>query len=121
MAHEPGCVNMEISFENPKHEALVSDPEKLSRRFDKKGQKHSADILATLAALYAADSLSDLPRATYRPHPLDGNYKGYFSVDVTDTHRIIFRPNHKGDPSYRIDNYKSISKIEIIEIFKDYH
>lgn len=111
---------MEISFENPKHEALVSQPEKLSRRFDGKGQHHSVDILATLAALHAAESLYVLPHA-YRPHPLGGNYKGCFAVDVTDTHRIIFRPNHVGDPGYRIDNYKSISKIEVIEIFKDYH
>ncbi len=50
-----------------------------------------------------------------------GSLKGCFAVDVDKVNRIIFKPNHEGDPEYRIDNYKSIKNITIIEIFKDYH
>lgn len=111
---------MQIEFDNPKHEALANNFEALSRKYDKRGQKIADDILATIEAVRAADCLFDVPRS-YRPHPLDGVYKGCFAVDVDKKYRVIFRPNHDGDPDYRIDNYKSIKKIVILEIYKDYH
>ena len=111
---------MEISFDDPKHEKLANDFRALSKKYDKKGRKVAEEIIATLDVLRAANSLFDVPRA-YRPHPLKGNYKGYFAVDVTKTHRVIFRPNHKDDPNFRIDNYKSIVSIDIVEIYTDYH
>jgi mRNA-degrading endonuclease YafQ of YafQ-DinJ toxin-antitoxin module len=111
---------MNISFENPKHERLANDFEALSKKYDKKGQKAAGEIIATLDALKIADSLFDLP-PVLRPHPLKVEYKGCFAVDVTRTHRIIFKPNHPNDPNYRIDNPKTIKSIIIIEIYKDYH
>ena len=111
---------MQIEFENSKHEDLANDFEALSKKFDRRGQKNAQEILATLAVLRAAESLADVPR-TYRPHPLKAGYKGFFAVDVTKTERIIFKPNHDGDSNFRIDNYKTISSIKIVEIFKDYH
>ncbi|MBU6370754.1 MAG: killer suppression protein HigA [Patescibacteria group bacterium] len=71
-------------------------------------------------ALIAADSLADLP-PSFRPHPLKGEYKGCFAADVTNTHRVIFQPNHDKDPNFRIDNPKTIKSILILEIFEDYH
>lgn len=111
---------MEIRFEDPKHEKLANDFLALSKRYDKKGRKVAEDIITALDVLKSADSLFEVPRA-YRPHPLKGNYKGCFAVDVTKTHRVIFRPNHKDDPDFRIDNYKSIVSIDIVEIYTDYH
>lgn len=111
---------MQIEFDNPKHEQLANDSDALSKKFDRGGHKNADDILAALTALRAADCLADVPRS-YRPHPLKGEYKGFFAVDVTKTHRIIFKPDHDGDPDYRIDNYKTITAIVIVQIFKDYH
>lgn len=112
---------MKIDFDNPKHEALVNNFDALCKRYNKKGIDYATEILDTINALIAADSLFDVPRMPYRPHPLSADYKGYFGVDVTNKHRVIFRPNHDGDLNFRIDNYKSIKAIIIIEILKDYH
>jgi len=112
---------MEIEFESEKHEKLVNDHEALSKRYNKKkGVDSASDILATLNVLKAANTLADVP-PSYRPHPLKGEYKGAFAVDVDKVNRVIFKPNHAGDPDFRIDNPKSIKKITVIEIFKDYH
>ena len=111
---------MKLEFDNPKHEYLVNNYEALCSKFNKKGIDNATDILATMDVLKAADTLFDVPHS-FRPHPLTAEYKGYFGVDVTQKHRVIFKPNHDGDPEFRIDNYKTIKSIIIIEIFKDYH
>lgn len=111
---------MDLEFENPKHEKLVNDFRALTKRYDRKGQTNAEEIIGTIDVLRAAPTLFDVPRS-FRPHPLDRNYKGYFAVDVTATHRVVFRPNENGNPNFRIDNYKTISRIAIAEIFTDYH
>lgn len=112
---------MEIDFDNPKHEKLVNDYEALSKRYNKKkGIDTASDILAAMDVLKAANTLAEVPQS-YRPHPLRGEYKGTFAVDVDKKYRVIFKPNHNGDPDFRIDNPKTIRKITIIEIYKDYH
>lgn len=111
---------MQIDFDNPKHEALVNNYDALCKKYNKKGMDFATDIIAAIDVLRAANTLFDVHRG-YRPHPLKAEYKGCFAVDVTDTHRVIFRPNHDGDPNYRIDNFRSIHTITIVEIFKDYH
>jgi mRNA-degrading endonuclease YafQ of YafQ-DinJ toxin-antitoxin module len=111
---------MKIEFDNPKHESLVNNESALARKYNKKGVIVSDDILATINVLKAAPTLFDIPRS-YRPHPLKGVYKGCFAVDVTNTHRVIFRPKSTDKLEFRIDNPKSISHISILEIYKDYH
>ena len=111
---------MKIEFDNPKHEALANNYDALCKRYNKKGQDRATEIVNTLNVLYVADTLFDVPNS-YRPRPLKGEYKGYFAVDVTNVYRVIFKPNHDGDPNFRIDNYKTITAISIIEIFKNYH
>ena len=111
---------MKIRFDDPKHEKLANDYEALSKRYNKRGQRDADEIIATIDVLRAAMSLFEVPPG-FRPHPLKADYKGCFAVDVTNTHRVIFKPDHKDDPNFRIDNYKSITAIVIIEIFKNYH
>ncbi|MFA6897147.1 MAG: hypothetical protein WCQ96_02600 [Patescibacteria group bacterium] len=111
---------MEIEFKNPKHEAQVNDYETLCKKYNKKGIDCATDILDTIGVLYAADTLFDVPRS-YRPHPLQGGYKGCFSVDVTNIYRVIFKPDKDKCHDFRIDTFKSISAIIIIEIFIDDH
>lgn len=109
---------MEIDFDNPKHEALVNRYEVLCKKY---GQDHALEIIIAMNALRAASSLFDVPSTNFHPHPLSGIYKGYFSINVNKKERVIFRPNHTKDVNFRIDNYKTITSISIIEIFKDYH
>lgn len=111
---------MTIDFDNPRHEKLINNSEALARKYNKQGQDIAKEILATINVLYAADTLWDVPRS-YHPHPLKGEYKRCFAVDVTKKHRVIFKPDHDNDPDFRIDNYKTITAIIIVEIFKDYH
>jgi mRNA-degrading endonuclease YafQ of YafQ-DinJ toxin-antitoxin module len=112
---------MNIEFDNPKHEAFVNDFDALKKKFNKtKGVDSASAIIATINVLQAADTLADVP-PSFRPHPLKAEYKGAFAVDVDDKHRVIFKPNHGGDPTFRIDIRKTIKNITIIEIFKDYH
>jgi len=111
---------MNIRFDDPKHENLVNDFDALAKRYSKRGQKFAEEIIATIDVLRAANSLFEVP-PSYRPHPLKADYKGCFAVDVTKTHRVIFKPDHKDDPNFRIDNYKTIRAVIIVEIFVDYH
>jgi mRNA-degrading endonuclease YafQ of YafQ-DinJ toxin-antitoxin module len=111
---------MNIDFDNPKHEALANNYDALRKKYDKKGQAVAAEIIGVIDVLLAADTLFDVPRG-YRPHPLKAEYKGCFAVDVTNTHRVIFRPDHDGDQNFRIDNPKSIKNISIVEIYTNYH
>ncbi|HUI08859.1 MAG TPA: hypothetical protein VL221_00965 [Bacteroidota bacterium] len=111
---------MNMVFDNPKHEALVNDFKALSKRYNKKSADSASDILKALSVLLAADTLAEVPHS-FRPHPLKGEFKGCFAVDVDDVHRVIFRPNHDGDPNYRIDNHRTIKKIVVLDIFYNYH
>lgn len=112
---------MKIDFATAKLEAIANDYAKLSKLCKKQRAHCTADdILDVLNDLQAADSMADIPPAL-RPHPLQGSLKGKFAVDVSKTHRIIFRPNHDDDPSFRIDNRNTIKRIVIEELCKDYH
>jgi len=111
---------MIIDFDNPKHETLINNYESLCKRYDKKGLCFAEMIIRTVDVLIAANSLFDVPR-TYHPHPLHGEYKGCFAIDVTKKYRLIFRPVNNGVHDYRIDNYKTIQAISILELLKDYH
>lgn len=113
-------VNMDIDFDNPKHQNLVNNYEALCKKYNRKGVGHAKEILAALDILKAVDTLFEVPHF-YRPHPLRGIYRGCFAVDVNNIHRVIFRPNEVKCPDFRIDNCKSIVAIIIIEIFKNYH
>ena len=50
--------------------------------------------------LQIIDDLEEVPQdlatfASLRPHPLKGDLKGYWSLDVTGNYRIIFRFENK--------------------------
>jgi len=112
---------MLVRFATSKLQKLANDSGALAKHVAKQNAHCTADdVLAVLDALRAADSSLDLP-PSLRPHPLKGNLKGHFAVNVSKTHRIIFRPDHDGDTAFRIDNHKTIKRIEITAIGIDYH
>ncbi len=111
---------MTVSFDNPKHEELANDYEKLTKWCAKKTTASADEVLATLDYLLAAPSLQDLPHVLH-PHPLAAEYKGCFGAWVNKKERIIFRPDPDQDPPAIIYNYKTVKSIQIVEICKDYH
>lgn len=100
----------------------------IKQRLGKKTACKYTDIVATLDALAAADTCGDLPPSLH-PHPLKGDKKGSFAVDIRivgqggrGVARLVFRPNHDAsDTEFRIDNYKSIKRIIIEDLCADYH
>lgn len=117
-------VIMKIEFQNPRHEALVNDYGALCKKYNSKEYPEAGDgILVAMDGLKAAPTLYDVPWSPFRPHSLEKErkYKGCFTVDATKIHRIIFRPNHDGDPNFNIRNLNTINSIIIIEIFKNFH
>ena len=52
---------------------------------------HLAAIQDILLFLDVAEKPQDLARPGWRPHPLKGKYKGFWSVKVSGNWRIIFR------------------------------
>jgi len=76
-----------------------------------------------LTVLEAAESLNDVPTAPpTRRHPLQGNRKGCFAVDLKHPFRIVLKPAQHPIPKRDdggIDLF-AVTAIEIIDI-EDYH
>jgi proteic killer suppression protein len=112
---------MNIRFATDKLEKTANDFAMLDKLCCKQKAHCTADdILERLNVLDAALSMADIP-STLRPHPLQGSLKGSFAVNVSNTHRIIFRPDHEDDPDFRIDNRNTIKRIVVEELCIDYH
>lgn len=110
---------MEIFF--PKKIAkILNDKKCLTKEF---GDLIAKRIRIRLSVLQGAPSLSDVP--TVKPdrcHPLKGDKKGMFAVDLTPNYRLIFKPNHDPIPTLKeggIDHAR-ITKITIVGV-EDYH
>ena len=121
---------MRIAFINAKLEAIANEdpdaPKSILRKLIKKSKAgcEPEDIIATLDALAAAPSCADIP-PFFHPHPLQGELKGFFAIDLQargrGRHRILFKPDHGNDQAFRIDNYKTITRIIITDLCADYH
>ena len=113
---------MTIKFATQKEQDAANDGQKLAKYLSrKKANCQPIDVIAVLDALAAAPSLSDLPPRPFRPHPLKAERKGQFAVWINKKERITFIPDHEDDENYRIDNYKTITKIKITELYVNYH
>jgi plasmid maintenance system killer protein len=112
---------MRIRFDTPKHERLANDANLLDVWCAKKALCIGDDVILALDTLAAADSLYDIPRAPWHPHPLSGTYKGCFAIRVNQKSRIVFRPDHENNEDFRIDNFKTIKQVAIVELCIDYH
>jgi proteic killer suppression protein len=81
---------MLLTFKTNKLKKECSSEHEMKRKY---GNKMAGKLMQRLMELQAADCLaimSHLPPA--RCHELTGNYKGYFSVDLEQPMRLIFRP-----------------------------
>lgn len=111
---------MEILFSSAKMAKVFSDHSALVKEY---GEKLARNVGTRLLLLESVNSLVDVPfLPPIHCHPLKGDRKGLFAVDISKNYRLIFRPEHAPIP--RKENgevaLERITKITILGI-EDYH
>jgi len=105
---------MEISFSSSKLQKLCEDHKQLKRVY---GNLQSDRIIRRINELQAAENLFDISKLPQtRLHHLKNNLKGFWAVDIMQPYRVLVKPLNGSN-----EDLKSITKIEITEIGKDYH
>ena len=111
---------MKIRFRTHKLEELCSFEKEMIREL---GKNNAKKLQLRLVQLQACVSLSDMKRyPAARCHQLRGSRAGQFAVDLQDTWRLVFMPDHdpvprKADRGFDLANITAI----IIREVKDYH
>jgi proteic killer suppression protein len=103
---------MEVIYANYKIEKLVGNEKLLRRKYG----EFDEIIKQRINELYAATSLGKMPPHS-KVHPLTGNYKSFYGIELRANFRMIIEPVGDFDKN---DIY-SINKVEILELFTDYH
>ena len=111
---------MEIAFRTSKLEKTFNSKSALNRKY---GDKVAKTIMIRLALLKNAASLSLVPvTPPERRHLLKGKRKEQYAVDLDQSLRLIFEPNHDPVPSLAdggID-LERVTAITVIDV-TDYH
>ncbi len=105
---------MDISFANSKLKKLCEDHKQLKRTY---GNLQSERIIKRINELHSAENLLDiskLPQA--RLHHLTNNLKGLWVVDIVHPYRMLIKLLNGS-----VDDLRTVTKIEITELGKDYH
>lgn len=110
---------MELSYTTKKVASLCTEPKEALKQL---GKDCATKLQLRIAQLSDAKNLGKLQPPLARCHPLVGDRKGQYAMDLKHPKRLVFEPNweklqiKKGEP---ID-LESITAIVIIEIV-DYH
>lgn len=108
---------MDISFKDKKLQALCEQSALAERKL---GRKMAKKLRSRLSDLQAAAVVTDL--CAGRPHPLEGDRRGQFALDLVHPARLVFVAKDDPIPTKEdgsID-WSKVTQIQIIEI-KDYH
>lgn len=111
---------MEITFRTRKLAKTFNSESDLQKNY---GKPMAMRIMSRLAVLMNARTLADVPSTPpERCHPLHGERKGQYAVDLVHPRRLVFMPNHepvprKDDGGIDLDKLTSIIIIEVV----DYH
>lgn len=111
---------MHIIFKGQKEQQLFESSKELKRKFGPDLAKKLMKRLSELAAVDSLAQVSQLPPA--RCHPLKGDRKGQYAVDLKQPFRLIFDVAQDPVP-YRSDGSVDISKVKAVRIVgvEDYH
>lgn len=105
---------MEISFKDKKLHKLCENISKLKVKY---GELKSKRILMRIGDLIDATNLYDVSKLSQaRLHTLQQNRKGQLSVTTIPPFHLIFLPLDGA-----VDDYKSITSVEIISINENYY
>ena len=108
---------MKITFVDTEVEALCKQAKLATRKL---GALSAKKLQLRLSELFNADNVGEL--VTGRPHPLFGDRKGDFAVDLQGGDRLIFRPA-KQPPPAKTDgsiDWNKVTEVTIVEL-GDYH
>lgn len=108
---------MKISFFDADIEALCKQSKLATRKL---GAESAKKLQRRLSELFAANTVVEL--AAGRPHPLERDRAGQFSVDLHGGYRLIFKPTRQPPPA-KADgsiDWAQVDEITIIEA-EDYH
>ncbi len=108
---------MEIDFSDKKLKKLC---EKLREAETALGADNAKKLRTRMSELDAANHVRELVAG--RPHHLERERLGQFSVDLAGGKRLVFKPNHEPIP---VDNHGSIDWAKVTSItivyIGDYH
>ena len=111
---------MTISFKTSSLRRTFNSKKSLVREY---GDKNAKRIIIRMAVLSAASNLAAVPTAKPdRCHPLKGDRRGQYAVDLVHPFRLVFCPDHHPVPLRKdggIDMFQ-VTAIKILEV-EDYH
>ena len=108
---------MKITFVNTDVEALCKQSKLAARKL---GVLSAKKLRLRLTELFNAENVTELVAG--RPHPLLGDKRGGFAVDLHGGDRLVFRPT-KQPPPAKTDgsiDWVQVTEVTIVEL-GDYH
>jgi len=110
---------MEVNYKNNRLRKKLSSASQIKRNYGVNAKR----VSQRLAEIEASDNLSiltSIPAANC--HPLTGNRRGQWAVDISANYRLIFEIVNDPIPLINKNeiNLKLVSKIRLVEI-EDYH
>ncbi len=111
---------MNLDFKTNKLKKQLTDLAEMKKAFGTSAKK----VSQRMEDMLASDNLKvlcQLPQANC--HPLTGNRKGEWAVDISGNHRIIFQVDHDPIPEDETGgiNRVLVTDIRIISAGEDYH
>jgi proteic killer suppression protein len=110
---------MLVVFKDDTLRDIIMDERKLIHKFGPQVAKQVLQRMAEILACYNLEMLKELPNGL---HPLKGQRKGQFALDLGPAYRLVFEPANNPLPR-RPDGmviWKKIDVVRILEII-DYH
>ena len=120
MSFRTGTACVEITFRDRSMQKACSSEKGSVKRW---GAENARRIRQRLADLQAFSSLADVPATPpFRCHPLKGERKGQFAIDVRQPYRLIFDIDHDPVPLL-LDGGVDRARVTAIRVLsvEDYH
>ena len=109
---------MELTYKNDKLRNLCENPKYRHELIKKYGVEIANKLPLRINMLKAFDNLNDVPSSLpFRRHKLNGIYKDFFAINITQQYRLIFK---QSDNNIIISDLKLIKDIKVMEVSKHY-
>lgn len=109
---------MEITYKNQKLKQICEDKKYNKELVKKYGADVAKKLPQRIKELKSFDSLNDVPTTLpYRRHKLTGKLKEYFTININNQYRLLFKQKEN---NMIIEDLRQIKDIEITEVSKHY-
>jgi toxin HigB-1 len=111
---------LQIEFTNKKLFKICSSAKESQAKYGKPMSLKLQLRLTQMAAVHSLQELFAIPGA--RCHPLTGNFKGMFAVDLVHPYRLLFSADHDPLP-LKADGGLNMAEVTavLIQGIEDYH